>query len=53
MTSALDECLPRDTVCTIDNAWFKLLLRGLEVGSRIHVLLGAYYKSASAKSFAV
>ena len=34
---------------TIDNAFFELLLRGLEVGTRMYVLIGTWDESAKAR----
>ena len=48
MPWCLDRSLPCDTACTINDALFELLLCGLEVGTRIHVRLGAYDESANA-----
>ena len=41
--------LPCSTVSTIDNALFELLLRGLEVGTRMYVLIGTWDESAKAR----
>ena len=41
--------LPCSTVSTIDNALFELLLRGLEVGTRMYVLIGTWNESAKAR----
>ena len=36
MSSFFGKNVPRKTVCTVDDALFELLLRGLEMGTRIH-----------------
>lgn len=40
--------LPCNAACTIDDALFELLRRGLEVGTRIRVVLSACDESAEA-----
>ena len=42
MPSSCDGFLPCNQVRTINNTPFKLLERGLEVGSHVHVGLGTY-----------
>lgn len=48
--SSFSGSLPRSTACTVNNALFELLLCGFEVGTRIHVLLGAYEYDESANA---
>lgn len=48
----LNGSLPCKMVCIINNTLFELLQRGLEMGTRTHVLLSAYNQSANARVWA-
>lgn len=51
--SSLDGCLPCNTVRTTNSALFKFVHGGLEVGTRIHVLIGACDDSADVKGLVI
>lgn len=49
ISSSLAWSIPCRAVRSVNNALLKLLLSRFEVGSRVHILLGALDESANAK----